>query len=70
MYPSRNILEYGPNIGDLTTQITIKDRQGTYQSANGECKIHFHFLPNERLVKQTTAWCSFGADITATGHYQ
>ncbi|CAG9296348.1 tetratricopeptide repeat protein [Celerinatantimonas diazotrophica] len=70
MSPGRNILEYGPHMGDLTTRITIEDHQGTYQSAHSECKIHFRFLPNELVVKQATTRCSFGAGVNATGDYQ
>lgn len=70
MYPGRNILKYGPHMGDLTARITVKNHQGVYQTPNGECKIHFHFLPNKLIVKQSRAWCSFGAGVSATGHYQ
>lgn len=69
-YATPNSVYYGPNMGELSVDIRIKQHQATFASPEFDCKYALTFTAQGIHIKRVSgSYCGFGHNVAMHGDY-
>lgn len=69
-YATPNSVYYGPNMGELSVNVRIKQHQATFASPEFNCKYALTFTAQGIYIKRVSgAYCGFGHNVAMQGDY-